>query len=166
MDEALASAADVDELTIRRGAVIFIQGWGGLEVFGTQAVTRLEGQLHALDMKVKYLKPHALIGVIAIRHVAGDLRQAGLLRPRDMPTLLERLNAPTPPQPLSLSQGRPIGVHRPLGARDAGYTEGERAWVESVGGDVATWCDRREEPVVAEISRFKIYKRRAGRASR
>lgn len=158
--QALAKAADVDELTIRRRAAMFIQEWGGLEAFGPQAVTRLEGQLRALDMKVKYLKPHALIGLIALRHVAGELSQAGLLKPGDMPVLLERLNSPTPPQPLSLPQVRPRGVCRPLIARDAGWTEGERRWTEGVGDDVATWSDQRDEHVVAEVSRFKIYKPR------
>ncbi|CDG80804.1 putative uncharacterized protein [Janthinobacterium agaricidamnosum NBRC 102515 = DSM 9628] len=158
--QALAKAADVDELTIRRRAAMFIQKWGGLETFGPRAITRLEGQLGALDMKVKYLKPHALIGVIALRHVAGELRQAGLLKPGDMPTLLERLNAPTPPQPLSLSQVRPAGVRRPLVARDAGWTEGERTWTKGVGDDVAVWSDQRDEHVVAEVSRFKIYRPR------
>lgn len=158
--QALAMAAGVDELTIRRRAAMFIQEWGGLEAFGPQAVTRLEGQLRALDMKVKYLKPHALIGVIALRHVAGELHQAGLLKPGDMPVLLERLNAPTPPQPLSLPQVRPRGVCRPLIARNAGWTEGERKWTEGVRDDVATWSDRWDEHVVAEVSRFKIYKPR------
>lgn len=158
--QALAEAADVGELTIRRRAATFIQEWGGLEAFGPKAITRLEGQLHALDMKVTYLKPHAVIGVIALRHVAGELRQAGLLKPRDMPILLERLNAPTPPQPLSLPQVRPINVHRPLVARDAGWTEGERTWTESVGDDVATWSDQRGEHVIAEASRFRIYRPR------
>ncbi len=158
--QAIAKAADVDELTIRRRAAMFIQEWGGLEAFGPQAVTRLEDQLRALDMKVKYLKPHALIGVIALRHVVGELRQAGLLKPGDMPMLLERLNAPAPPQPLSLPQVRPRGVRRPLVARDAGWTEGERKWTEGVGDDVATWSDQRDDYVVGEVSRFKIYKPR------
>lgn len=158
--QALAKTADVGELTIRRRAAMFIQKWGGLEAFGPQAVTRLEGQLRALDMKIKYLKPHALIGVIALRHVAGELRQACLLKPGDMPTLLESLNAPTPPQPLSLPQVRPIGVHRPLVARDVTWTEGERVWAESVAGDIAIWSDQPDEHVVAEISRFKIHKPR------
>lgn len=158
--QALAKAADVDELTIRRRAAIFIHEWGGLEAFGLQAITRLEGQLRSLDMKIKYLKPHALIGVIALRHVAGELRQAGRLEPGDMPILLERLNAPTPPQPLSLPQVRPIGVHRPLLTRDAGWAEGERVWAESVGNDVAVWSDQREEHIVAEVSRFKVCKPR------
>lgn len=158
--QALAKAAEVDELTIRRRAAIFIHEWGGLEAFGLQAVTRLEGQLRALDMKIKYLKPHALIGVIALRHVAGELRQAGLLKLDDMPMLLEGLNAPTPPQPLSLPQVRPIDLRRPVVARDAGWTEGERKWTEGVGDDVAVWSDQRDEHVVAEVSRFKICKPR------
>jgi len=49
--QALAKAADVDELTIRRRAAMFIQEWGGLEAFGPQAVTRLEGQLRESGRK-------------------------------------------------------------------------------------------------------------------
>jgi hypothetical protein len=158
--QALAKAADVDELTIRRRAAIFIQEWGGLEVFGRQAVARLEGQLNTLGMKVTYRKPHALIGVIALRHVAGELRQAGLLKSGDMPILLERLNASIPPQPLSLSQVRPTGVYRPLVARDAHWTDGERVWTNCVEGDVASWSDQRDEHVIAEVLRFKIHKPR------
>ncbi|SDN22705.1 hypothetical protein SAMN05216517_10947 [Janthinobacterium sp. OK676] len=158
--QALAKAADVDELTIRRRAAMFIHQWGGLDAFGAQAITRLESELRALEMKMTYLKPHALIAAIALRHVAGELRQAGLLKPDDIPVLLERLNAPIPPQPLSLPQVRPIGLHRPLVARDASWTEGERVWAENVVGDVAPWLGQRDEHVIAEISRFKIYKPR------
>lgn len=157
---ALAKAAGVDELAIRRRAAMFIQEWGGLDEFGHQAITRLEGQLRALDMKIQYLKPHAWVGVIALRHVAGELRQAGLLKTGDIPELLERLNAPTPPQPLSFPQVRPIAAQRPFVALDAGWTKGERKWVEGVGDDVATWSDQCDEHVVAEASRFKIYKPR------
>jgi hypothetical protein len=158
--QMLAKAADIDELTIRRRAAMFIHDWGGLEAFGTQAVTRLEGQLRALDMKVKYLKPHAMIGVIGLRHVAGELLQAGILKPGDMPMLLELLNAPTPPHPLVLPQVRPKGVHRPLIARNAGWMERERVWAESVAGDITTWSDQPDEHVVAEVSRFKIWQPR------
>lgn len=158
--QSLAKAADVDELALRRRAAMFIQQWGGLEAFGPQAVTRLEGQLRTLSMQITYLKPHALIGVLALRHVAGELRQAGLLKPRDLPMLLESLNAPTPPPPLSFPQVRPRSLGRPLVARDAGQSESERKWAESVGDDIATWSDQIGEHVVAEVTRFKIYKPR------
>ncbi|WP_245937010.1 ATP-binding protein [Undibacterium pigrum] len=158
--QALAKAADVDELTIRRRAAMFIQEWGGLEAFGPNAVTRVEDQLRALDMKIKYLKPHALIGVIALRHVAGELHQAGLLKPNDLPMLLESMNAPIPPLPLSLPQVRPKDVRRPLVARNARWMEGERKWTEGVVDDIATWSDQGGEHVVAEVSQFKIFKPR------
>lgn len=157
---ALTKATDIDELTIRRRAAIFIQEWGGLEAFGPEAVTRLEGQLRALDMQITYLKPHALIGVIALRHVAGELRQAGLLKPSDMPMLLERLNAPTPSLPLSFPQVRPLGVYRPIMDSDASWTERDRKWTESVKNDISPWSDQSDEHVVAEVSLFKIYKPR------
>lgn len=128
---------------------MFIRELVWLEAFAPRAITRLEGQLSDLDMKIKYFKLHALIGMIALHHVDGELRQAGLLNPGDMPTLLERLNAPTPPLPLTLPRIRPIGVHRPLVARDAGWMVGERVRTESVGDDIATWSDQREEHPIA-----------------
>ncbi len=158
--QALAKAADFDELTIRRRAAIFIHEWGGLEAFGQRAIKRLEAELDALDMKITYLKPHAIIGVIALRHVAGELRQAGVLNLDAIPLLLERLNAPTPPHPLSLPKVRPIGLRRPVVSRNGGWAESEREWVESVCDDTLIWSDQRDEYVVAEVSQFKIHKSR------
>ncbi len=65
-----------------------------------------------------------------------------------------------PPARGKVFQVRPIGMHRPFIVRDAGWTEGERVWAESVGDDVANWSDKSDEHVVAEVSRFKIYKPR------
>jgi hypothetical protein len=156
--QALAKAAEIAEVTVRRRAAMFIQEWGGLEAFGQEAVTRLEGELGALGMKLTYLKPHALIGLISLRHVAGELRQAGLLKRSDLPMFLESLNAPIPPHPLLVPAVRPIGVHRPLVARNAGWEHGEEKWTEGVVQDVAAWSDHRDEHVLAEISRFIINK--------
>lgn len=158
--QALAQAGGIDELTIRQRAGMFIQEWGGLEAFGPSAVKRLEGQLRSIDMQITYLKPHALIGVIALRHVAGELRRAGLLSRRDMPTLLESLNAPIPPRPLWRPQSRPEETRRPLAARGVQRGEAEKNWAEDVGADVAPYLDVRHRHVVAEVSQFKLFKPR------
>lgn len=158
--QTLAEAAGCDEMNIRKRAAIFIQEWGGLESFGLPALKRLESQLRTLSMKITYFKPHAWIGLIALRHVAGELRHAGLLPRRDMPTILERLNTPLPPQPLIAMQVRPHGIGRPLAVRNASWKEAEKLWVNQVDDDVAPWAERADEHVLAEVSRFKILEAR------
>jgi hypothetical protein len=139
---------------------MFIQDWGGLEAFGPSGVKRLEAQLRALDMQITYLKPHAYIAIAALRHVAGELRLAGKLNGRDRPTLLERLGCPLPPRPLRLPRVRPEWIQMPLFDRSAGWSEREQKWVDEVDGDVAPFPAHRDGQVVAEVSRFKIFKPR------
>ncbi|MFM0654218.1 AAA family ATPase [Paraburkholderia sediminicola] len=156
----LAEAASCDELNIRQRAAMFIQEWGGLNVFGLPAVKQLEAQLRALSMRMTYYRPHAMIGVLALRHVAGELRRAGVLTQRDVPSILERLNAPLPPRPFIKAQVRPQGIRRPLEIQNAPWAEAERLWVDQVTDDVAPWADCDDEHVVAEVSRFKILEAR------
>ena len=158
--QQLAEAGGIDEMTIRRRAALFIQEWGGLEAFGPSSVRRLESQLRSLDMQITYLKPHAWIAVLALRHVAGELRWAGKLNHRAMPTLLERLNSPLPPRPLALPQVRPEWIRSPLLDRNAGWSEMDQKWVDEVRGDVARFPEQHDGQVVAEVSRFKIFKPR------
>ncbi|MCV5830864.1 hypothetical protein OFN28_29790, partial [Escherichia coli] len=70
-------------MNIRQRAATFIQQWGGLAAFGPGATKKTESQLRTLSMQISYLKPHAYIGILALRHVAGELSLAGLLSPRD-----------------------------------------------------------------------------------
>lgn len=156
----LAHAAGTNEMTVRRRAAMFIQDWGGLEAFGPTGVKRLEAQLRALDMQITYLKPHAYIAIAALRHVAGELRLAGKLNGRDVPTLLEELNCPLPPRPLMLPRTRPEWIRMPLFDRHAGWPEREKKWVDAVDGDVTPFPAHHDGQIVAEVSRFKIFKPR------
>lgn len=158
--QVLAKVAGSDELHIRQRAAMFIQEWGGTEVFGLPAFRRLEDQLRALEMKITYFKPHVWVGLQALRHVAGEIRRAGLLPQRDMPSILERLNAPLPPRPLVRAQVRPREIRRPLALKDAPWEEAENLWVTQVDDDVAPWPDSPDERVMAEVSRFEIVKSR------
>lgn len=158
--QVLAEAAGSDEANIRHRAAMFIQEWGGLEAFGQPAIKRLEAQLRGLQMQITYVKPHARIAALALRHVAGELRRADLLARRNMPEILERLGAPLPPLPLMRAQVRPQGISRPLVARDAHWREGEKLWTEQVDNDVASWSTGGGEQVVAEITRFKVVEAR------
>lgn len=156
----IARAADIEEMTVRRRAAMFIQDWGGLEAFGPAGVKRLEAQLRILDMQITYLKPHAYIAIAALRHVAGELRLAGKLKGRDRLTLLEHLGCPLPPRPLMLPRVRPEWIRMPLIDRNAGWSERERTWVDEVDSDVARFPAQHDGQVVAEVSRFKIFKPR------
>lgn len=156
----IAKAAGIDEMTVRRRAAMFIQDWGGLEAFGPSGVKRLEAELRVLDMQITYLKPHAYIAIVALRHVAGELRRAGKLEGRYRPTLLERLGCPLPPRPLKLPRVRPEWIRMPMLDRSAGWSEQERKWIDEVDGDVAPFPAHRDGQVVAEVSRFKILKPR------
>lgn len=158
--QVLAEVAGSDELNIRQRAAMFIQEWGGTEAFGLPALRRLEDQLRALEMKITYFKPHAWIGVLALRHVAGEIWRAGLLSQTDMPSILERLNAPLPPRPLVRAQVRPREIRRPLALKNAPCGEAENLWVAQVEDDVTPWSDRPDEQVLAEVSRFKIVEAR------
>lgn len=156
----LAQAADIDEMTIRQRAAMLIQDWGGLEAFGPSAVNTLEAQLRALDMQITYLKPHAYIAIIALRHVAGELRLAGKLNGRYRPTLLERLGCPLPPRPLKLPQVRPEWIRMPLLDRHEGWSERDKKWLDEVDNDVASFPAHHDGQVVAEVSRFKLFRPR------
>src|SRR5690606_5777809 len=156
----IAKAAGIEEMTVRRRAAMFIQDWGGLEAFGPSGTKRLETQLRVLDMQITYLKPHAYIALAALRHVAGEVRLAGKVKGRDMPTLLERLGCPLPPRPLKLPQVRPEWIRMPLLDRHAGWSGREKKWVEEVDSDVAPFPAHHDGQVVAEVSRIKIFKPR------
>ncbi|WP_223938156.1 ATP-binding protein [Chromobacterium violaceum] len=156
----IAKVAGIDELTVRRRAAMFIQDWGGLEEFGPSGVKKLEAQLRVLDMQITYLKPHAYIAIAALRHVAGELRLAGKLKDRDRPTLLESLGSPLPPRPLKLPRVRPEWIRMPLLDRHASWSERERKWVDEVDSDIAPFPAHHDGQVVAEVSRFKIFKPR------
>lgn len=156
----IAKAADIEEMTVRRRAAMFIQDWGGLEAFGPSGVKELEAQLRVLDMQITYMKPHAYIAIAALRHVAGELRLAGKLESRDSPMLLERLGYPLPPRPLMLPRVRPEWIRRPLIDRSAGWSEREQKWIDEVDGDVAPFLAHCDGQVVAEVSRFHIHKAR------
>lgn len=156
----IAKVAGIDEMTVRRRAAIFIQDWGGLEVFGSSGVKRLEAKLRVLDMQMTYLKPHAYIAIVALRHVAGELRLAGKLLGRDRQTLLERLGCPLPPRPLMLPQVRPEWIRMPRIDQSIGWSEREQKWIDEVDSDIVPFPVHHDGHVVAEVSLFKIFRPR------
>ena len=153
---SLAKASGLNEVVIRRRAALFIRDWGGMDAFGPPALKRLTSQLRSIEMQITYSKPHAMAGVLALRHVAGELRLSGVLNHRKMPTLLESLNAALPPRAPVKPQVRPEGLYRPLPIRNASWDKGEQEWAEKVQEDVLPWSDTSGMCIVAEISTFKV----------
>jgi len=157
---SLAEAAETDELHIRRRAGLFIQEWGGLEAFGPPAIKRIQSQLRALDMQISYTKPHALIGQVALRHVAGEIRRAGMLQRSHMPVLLEQLGAPLPPRAGQRPQPLPTGIRRPNILRNASWNEREGLWAEHVNSDAIYWNVGPGMHLLAEVSKYEILQAR------
>ena len=154
--EELAQATGIDGLNLRQRAAMLIREWGGLDAFGLPAIKRLEAHLRTLDMQITYLKPHAWVGIIAIRHVAGELYRARLLAERYLPSILEQLNTPLPPQPLATPQCRPEGILRPLTPENVGWHERDQCWLDQVENDVFSWGGNTDELVLAEVSQFVV----------
>lgn len=154
---SLADASGLDQVVIRRRAALFIHAWGGMDAFGPPALNRLASQLRSIEMQITYSKPHAMAGVLALRHVAGELRLVGLLDRRKIPSLLESLNAALPPRAPAKPQVRPEGLHRPLPIRNASWDKGEQEWAEKVDEDVLPWSDTNGMRTVAEVSTFKAF---------
>lgn len=153
---SLAEASGLDEVAIRRRAALFIQDWGGMDAFGPPALKRLTSHLRSIEMRITYSKPHAMVGILALRYVAGELRLSGMLDSRSTPMLLERLNVPLPPRLPARPQVRPEGLLRPLPLRNASWDKGEQEWAEQVQEDVLRWSDASDMHIVAEISTFKV----------
>lgn len=153
---SISQASGVDVMDIRRRAAMFIQDWGGMDAFGPQASKRLTSHLRAIEMQIRYSKPHAMAGVLALRHVCGELRLSGRLGQQRLPMLLESLNASLPPRPPTRPLMRPEGLARPLPIRNASWDKGEQEWAEKVDADVLPWVDASGMHIVAEISTFKV----------
>jgi hypothetical protein len=153
---ALAQATGVDEVNLRQRAATLISEWGGLNAFGQSAIKKLEVHLRTMDMQIQYLKPHAWVGIVAMRHVAGELYRAGLLAEHHLPALLEQLNTSSPPQPLVSADVRPGGILRPLLSEDVGWNEREQYWLTQVENDVGAWDVGSDVLVLAEVSQFVV----------
>lgn len=95
-----------------------------------------------------------------MRHVAGELRLAGLIPPQLMPSILERLNSPLPSQPCVEPEFRPPEVERPLLPKDASWSEEERIWVDEVVSDVKPWVTKLDEYILAEVTFSEIHQAR------
>ncbi|KWW16637.1 hypothetical protein AS889_06605 [Pseudomonas putida] len=152
--KTLSKVTGIEEVNIRHRAAMFITEWGGLGSFGQAADTALRSHLQDLEMRIPYVKPQALASITALRYVAGELYQAGLIAGSRLPALLEQLNASVPVKPMRPIGVRPRGIARQLSAEHLDWRARDQLWLDQVKHDVAVWPAGQDLLVLAEVSQF------------
>ena len=142
--------------SIRLRCSMFINQWGGLDAFGTAATNRLQAKLRQLDLIMPHARPHMAAAARAFRHVAGELRRAGMIPEEAKPLLLHMMGYPSPRPKLIIPEARPAFISRPV-LDDANWRTQEEDWLNGDESDllppiVTNNC------VVAEVSEFHFRK--------
>ncbi|WP_408980788.1 ATP-binding protein [Pseudomonas moraviensis] len=147
------SRSGVSATNIRYRCASLIESWGGLEAFGQNETTRRLAQLSQLDLRITYSKPHVLVALRALRHVAGELRLSGILDARATSQLLYEMNYQVDLPPLLGPTVRPVLIPRPTVNRDTGWQSGETQWLNEIELDLSPLTDQGDS-VIAEITHF------------
>jgi len=137
---------------IRHRCRMFIEQWGGIGAFGQGGTDALQAELHRLDMRMLFFRPHVRAAARAIRYVAGEMRRAELLGDKDEPWLLHDMGYHAVRlQPLSPA-ARPPFIRRPP-ADSPPWREGQERWLNDIQDDVRPLL-RDGDSVIAEITQF------------
>lgn len=145
------SRGGVSSEQIRRRCCMLIEKWGGLEVFGQSSSDKLQSELRRLDLQIPFFKPHITVAARAIRYVAGELRQAGVIGHQDEPWLLHMMGFPADRlTPLSPAV-RPGFLRIPSLDRND-YTREQTAWFSALDDDVRPLASG--NIIIAEFSQF------------
>ena len=143
---------------IRHRCRMFIDGWGGLAAFGQPATDRLQADLRRLEMRMPFARPHIAVAARALRHVAGELRRAGMIDAQEAPFLLHMMGFPAPRLPVISPVARPQFVTRPT-LDDSSWKDGGAKWLLGVDQDVSLLVAG-GDTVIAEVCAFHIRKAR------
>lgn len=147
--DRIAFIADVSADHIRRRVQQLVDGWGGVEVFGSAGAAELRGTLQELGLRLKYFAPHFIGGLRALRHVAGELHRAGRIDAEVIDSLLGDF-AISPEWMRSAIDRRPEFVVRP--ALPRGFNAEEEAWLAQVEEDLTAAGGT--ETILAEVTHF------------
>lgn len=148
--EKIALIAGVKEDFIRHRVQQLIDGWGGVQVFGSAGATELRETLKNLGLQLKYFALHFVGGLRALRCVAGELDGAGRIDAEEVDSLLGDF-AISPEWMRSTIDRRPDFIVRP--ALISGFSSEEEAWLAQVEEDINHTGGA--ETILAEITRFK-----------
>lgn len=148
--EKIASIAGVTEDHIRHRVKQLMDSWGGVERFGSEGATELEGTLRQLGLQMKYLVPHFVGGLRALRYAAGELDRAGRIGTEEADSLLGDFFI-LPEWTRSAIDRRPEFVTRPVLPR--GFNDENEPWLAKVEEDLI--LEDSDETILAEITRFQ-----------
>ena len=152
------SQSGVSSSHIRHRCRMFIEQWGGLEEFGSEATRHLEGELRRLEMKLAYARPHIVVAARALRYVAGELRRGSAIPDEETTELLYMLGYPAPQAPLIQPEPRPVFIRRPTLDESHWQTE-EEDWLKGVSDDLDHLL-MGGDTMLAEVSEFHIRRSR------
>lgn len=148
--ERIASIAGVSEDHIRHRVQQQIDGWGGVQIFGSAGAVDLRETLQQLGLRLKYFNPHIVGGLRALRHVVGELERAGRMGAVAIDSLLSDLVI-SPKRMRSAIDRRPEFVIRPVLPR--GFGSEEEDWLAEVQEDLHP--SGGAETILAEVTIFQ-----------
>ncbi|WP_456997965.1 AAA family ATPase [Lysobacter sp. A421] len=148
--EKIASIAEVTEDHIRHRVQQLIDGWGGVQAFGSAGAAELRGTLQNLGLQLQYFTPHFVVGLRALRRVAGELDGAGRIDTEEVDSLLGDF-AISLEWMRSAIDRRPNFVVRP--ALPRGFTAEEEPWLAQVEEDITAAGGT--ETILAELTYFQ-----------
>lgn len=139
---------------IRHRCRMFIEQWGGLAMYGQSATDRLRAELHRLEMRMRFARPHLAVAARALRYVAGELRRAGMIDAQEIPFLLYMMGFPAPRLPVISPVPRPLFVPRPR-VDDSSWQDSEEEWLRGIDSDVRPLLVG-NDTLIAEMSHFEV----------
>ncbi|KQQ84132.1 hypothetical protein ASF73_16315 [Xanthomonas sp. Leaf131] len=148
--EKIASIAGVTEDHIRNRVQQLIDGWGGVQEFGSAGTAKLRGILQNLGLQLKYFAPHFVGGLRALRHVAGELDRAGRIDTDEVDSLLGDFGISLEWMRSAIDR-RPEFVVRPVLPRS--FSAEEEVWLAQVEEDLTVAVGA--ETILAELTHFQ-----------
>jgi hypothetical protein len=133
-----------------------LQEWSKSNLLGKIDPVSLENKLNCLKMRMSYWKPAFIAIGRALRYVAGELRQAGMISADETSELLYKMNYSVSPLVPMIATIRPPFIPRlaPPEKKWADKDQGEK-WVNGVDEDILQLGIEKGEVVIAEITTFE-----------
>lgn len=154
----LLALSGISVTQIRHRCRIFIDQWGGLDVYGNEATRRLESELRKFEMKMPYGRPHIAVAARALRFVAGELRRGEVLPDEATDQLLYMMSYPAPQAPLISPVARPVFIRRPSLEGMRWHSE-DQGWLDGIEDDTARLLPG-GDAILAEVCEFHIRRSR------
>ncbi|MBF0629192.1 MAG: ATP-binding protein [Magnetococcales bacterium] len=148
---------------IQHRSRMFIEQWDGLKDFGKMATDQIIANLARTEMRIQFFRrPQVTVTARALRHVAGELRRAGMITNDEISWLLHLMNYPAPTLTSIAPTPRPQFIPRPAAESAWTGSDAGEKWIHGVDDDTVLLTTSNEK-VIAEISTFEIHEFRRAR---